>query len=45
MTTLVPLFLNGSSFILASNKDNHKSLDEFQFRPDPITDYGFSLDE
>ena len=27
-------------FFLAGNKDNHKSLDEFEFQPDPITDYG-----
>ena len=39
MTTLAPSFLNGSSnFILAGNKSNHKSLDEFEFRPDLITD-------
>ena len=25
-------------FILASNKDNHKSLNEFEFRPAPVTD-------
>ena len=25
--------------ILAGNKDNHKSLDEFKFPPDPITNY------
>ena len=29
-------------FILASNEDMHKSLDEFEFRPDPTTDYGVS---
>ena len=29
-------------FILASNEDRHKSLDEFEFRPDPTTDYGVS---
>ena len=26
-------------FILTGNKDLHKSLDEFEFLPDPITDY------
>ena len=26
-------------FILADNMDNHKSLDEFEFRQDFITDY------
>ena len=25
-------------FILACNKDNHKSLDEFEFQPDSNTD-------
>ena len=29
-------------FILAGNKDIHKSLDEFEFRPDPTTDYRVS---
>ena len=29
-------------FILAGNEDNHKSWDEFEFRPDPITDYRVS---
>ena len=29
-------------FILAGNEDMHKSLDEFEFRPDPTTDYGVS---
>ena len=27
-------------FILAGNKDMHKSLNEFEFQPDPTTDYG-----
>ena len=27
---------------LAYNEDMHKSLDEFEFRPDPTTDYGVS---
>ena len=39
MTTLAPsLVLN--FFNLAGNKDMHKSLDEFEFQPDPTTDYG-----
>ena len=29
-------------FILAGNEDMHKSLDEFEFRTDPTTDYGVS---
>ena len=29
-------------FILAGNEDMHKSLDEFELRPDPTTDYGVS---
>ena len=29
-------------FIVAGNEDMHKSLDEFEFRPDPTTDYGVS---
>ena len=27
-------------FILAGDKDMHESLDEFEFWPDPTTDYG-----
>ena len=26
-------------FVPAENKDMHKSLDEFEFQPDPTTDY------
>ena len=37
MSTLVPLFLDGSFMILAGNKVNYKSLDEFEFLPDLIT--------
>ena len=40
-----PLFhgcLSGDPLILANNEDMHKSLDEYEFRPDPITDYGVS---
>ena len=29
-------------FILAGNEDMHKSLEGFEFRPDPTTDYGVS---
>ena len=40
MTTLVLSILNGSSF--ADKKDNYESLDEFEFRQDPITYYRIS---
>ena len=30
-------------FILADKKDNYKSLNEFEFRQDPITYYGVSF--
>ena len=45
VTTVVSSFLNVSFFILAgtSSQDIHTSLDEFEFRPDPITDYGVSF--
>ena len=39
--TLVSIF-DRILFILAGNEDIHKSLDEFEFRPDPTTDYGVS---
>ena len=39
MTNLGPTFLK-EIFILAGNKDNHKSWDEFEFQPDPISYYG-----
>ena len=46
MTTLVLSILNGSSSFLQirspDKKDNYKSLDEFEFRQDPITYYGVS---
>ena len=29
-------------FILAGNEDMHESLDEFEIRQDPTTDYGVS---
>ena len=42
MTTLVHSFLGRSYFILAGNKTDHKSLDEFEFQQDSITDFGVS---
>ena len=42
MTILAPSFLDGSSFILAGYEDNYKSLDEYEFRSDPNTDYRVS---
>ena len=40
VTTLAPSFL--IFFILAGNKNNHKSLDGFEFRQDSITDFRVS---
>ena len=40
VTTLAPSFLIRSS-ILAGKEDMHKCLNECEFLPDPITDYGF----
>ena len=42
MTTLMLSILNGSSFFLADKKDSYKSLDDFEFRQDPITYHGVS---
>ena len=42
MTTVVPSFLDESSSFFADNKTSHKSLDEFEFRQDSITDFGLS---
>ena len=42
MTSLVPSFLDGSFFILADNKTNYKSSDEFEFGQDSIIDFGVS---
>ena len=42
MATLVLSILNGSSLFLQTRKDNYKSLNEFEFRQDPITFYGDS---
>ena len=41
MNTLVPSFFY-MIFILAGNDNMHESLDEFEFRQDPTTDYGVS---
>ena len=38
MSNLVPSFLEGL-IIFAGNKDNHKSLDEFEFMLDPSSNY------
>ena len=38
MNTLVPSFFYLIFFVSAGNKDMHKSLDEFEFQPDPTTD-------
>ena len=32
-------------FIIAGNSDNHKSMDEFEIRPNPTTDYGVTATE
>ena len=41
MNTLAPsFFFVLIFFILAGNKGIRKSLDEFEFQPDPTTDYG-----
>ena len=32
----MPSFLDGSYLYLTGNTDNHKNLDEFEFRPDPV---------
>ena len=39
LNTLEPFILIESSFILAGNKDNHKSLDEFEFRWNSTSDF------
>ena len=41
VTTLAPLFFNGSSSFIG-NKDFHKSLNEFDFPPQPSTSYRLS---
>ena len=43
MTTLAQVFIfHLIFFIPVGNQDLHKSMDEFEFRSDPITDYGVS---
>ena len=37
MNTLAPSFFKSIILILAGNEDMHKSLDEFEFRPDTAT--------
>ena len=39
MGTLAPSLFDWIFFILAGNEDNHKVLNEFELRPDPVTDY------
>ena len=39
VATFSRLFLMGSFFILTGNGNIHKSLDEFEIRPDPTTDH------
>ena len=39
VTTLVPSFFDWILFILSGNKDNHKSMDEFEFQVEPISDW------
>ena len=42
VSTLSRLFKGAILWILAGNDDMHKSLDEFEFQPDPTTDLGVS---
>ena len=42
MAKTMSLFFDPIFFILAGNKNIHKCLNEFEFRPDPTTDYGVS---
>ena len=42
MTTLLPSFLDGSNSFLQPRMTTKKSLDEFEFRQDSITDYRVS---
>ena len=41
--TVLPAILDQILFILAGNDDIHKSLDEFEIRPDPIRDHRVSF--
>ena len=38
MATLANSFFDWIFFILAGNKDRHKSLNDFKFLPDPTTE-------
>ena len=42
VSTLTPLLFDKIFFNFAGNKDNHKSLHDFEFQPDSITDCGVS---
>ena len=42
VATQASLFFSGSFFILAGNKNNYNISDEFEFRPDLISDCGVS---
>ena len=42
MTTLASAFIFEWILLLEGNKDNHKSLDDFEFLPDSTTDYRVS---
>ena len=42
LAALERLVLGWIFFILADNKTNHKSSDEFEFQQDSITDFGVS---
>ena len=39
MSTLARSFLNGYSAFMQVKKGKHKSLNEFEFLPDPITNH------
>ena len=39
---LVLVVLDGNLFVLTGNEDIHKSLNEFEIRPDPTTDHRVS---
>ena len=42
VNTLAISFFDGIFFILAGDEDMHKSLEEFEFRPDHTIEYGVS---
>ena len=39
---IIAHFFNWYIFSLAGNKDMHKRLDEFEFKPDQTIDYGIT---